>query len=81
MLAHPVNKTDNAAYSGLKAIFEKSLAVSKNLPAGHVLTFDDLEAKKPAGHGVSARDFKSVLGRKLKHRLNRYDFLTGENLV
>ncbi|MFK8165204.1 MAG: N-acetylneuraminate synthase family protein, partial [Lewinella sp.] len=26
MLAHPVDKTDNAAYAGLKAIFEKSLA-------------------------------------------------------
>ena len=80
MLAHPVDKTDNTAYAGLKAIFEKSLAVSKDLPAGHLLTFDDLEAKKPAGHGVSARDFKSVLGRKLKHGLTQYDFLTAEDL-
>lgn len=81
MLAHPIDKTDNSAYAGLKAIFEKSLAVSKDLPVGHVLTFDDLEAKKPAGHGVAAREFKSVIGRKLKRGLNRYDFLTDRDLL
>jgi len=81
MLAHPVDKTDNSQYGGLKAIFEKSLAVSRDLPAGHVLTFADLEAKKPAGHGVPAREFRSVIGRKLATPLERYSFLTEECLL
>jgi N-acetylneuraminate synthase len=80
MLANPIDKTDNSAYGSLKAIFEKSLAVSKDLPAGHVLTFNDLEAKKPAGYGIAASDFRAVLGRKLSRALARYDFLTAEDL-
>lgn len=80
MLANPIDKTDNSAYGGLKAIFEKSLAVSRDLPAGHVLTFDDLEAKKPAGHGIAASDFRAVLGRSLNRVRSRYDFLTEADL-
>ena len=36
------NKTDNSKFEELKKIFEKSLAVNKDLPAGHILQFDDL---------------------------------------
>ncbi|MEL7163498.1 MAG: N-acetylneuraminate synthase family protein, partial [Bacteroidota bacterium] len=80
MLAHPIDKTDNEAYTGLKAIFEKSLAVSRDLPTGHVLAFDDLEAKKPAGHGIPASQFREVLGRRLRGPLQQYDFLTATDL-
>lgn len=80
MLAHPVDKTDNRQYQNLKAIFEKSLAVSRDLPAGHTLTFDDLEAKKPAGHGIAASDFRRVVGHRLGRDLRRYDFLLEEDL-
>ncbi len=81
MLAHPVDKSSNAEYRDLKSIFEKSLAVSRDLPAGHRLTFEDLEAKKPAGHGLAARDFRTVLGRSLLHPLRQYDFLTDSDLT
>jgi N-acetylneuraminate synthase len=81
MLAHPIDKTDNTAFQPLKKIFEKSLAVSRDLPAGHVLGFDDLEAKKPAGYGVAAQDFRSVLGRTLRHALGQYDFLNESDLL
>ncbi|RME94290.1 MAG: N-acetylneuraminate synthase [Bacteroidetes bacterium] len=73
--AHPVDKHDNSAYTELKQIFEKSLAVRHDLPAGHILTFDDLEAKKPAGQGISARDYRQVLGKPLKLAKQQYDFL------
>jgi N-acetylneuraminate synthase len=76
MLANPIDKTDNSQYAGLKAIFEKSLAVSQDLPAGHLLTFDDLEAKKPAGHGIPASEFRSLIGKPLAKALKKYDFLT-----
>lgn len=81
MLAHPIDKSNNGPYAKLKSIFEKSLAVSKDLPAGHVLTFDDLEAKKPAGHGIPAQNFRSVIGHTLARPLTRYDFLTADDLV
>ena len=41
----------------------------------HEITFDDLEAKKPAQQGISANDFKSVIGKKLIKAKSKYDFL------
>jgi len=41
---------------------------------------NDLEAKKPAGYGIAASEFREVLGRSLKRPLARYDFLTYEDL-
>jgi len=40
-----------------------------------------LEAKKPRGYGISASEYKSVLGRKLKVDLKAWSFLKPENLL
>jgi N-acetylneuraminate synthase len=77
----PVNKNSNDDFKALKSIFEKSLAINKNLPAGHVLTFADLESKKPKGFGISAADFQQVIGRKLKSDKTQWDFLNEEDLA
>ncbi|WGK63806.1 N-acetylneuraminate synthase family protein [Croceiramulus getboli] len=69
------DKSDNSAFQSLKSIFEKSLAVNKALSKGHVLTFEDLEAKKPKGYGIDAADFQELLGKKLKRPLQQWDFL------
>lgn len=81
MLANPIDKTDNSQYSSLKSIFEKSLALSRDLPQGHRLAFDDLEAKKPAGQGIAASSFRDVIGRKLSRAMQQYDFLTEQDLA
>jgi N-acetylneuraminate synthase len=80
-LNSPIDKNDNSAFAKVKSIFEKSLAVNKELKAGHILTFDDLEAKKPKGYGIDASRFQEVIGRKLSHELHAYDFLTEEDLA
>lgn len=72
---HPINKHDNSNFKELKSIFEKSLAVNKTLPAGHTLTFEDLESKKPKGYGITASEFQEVIGKKLKRDLEQWDFL------
>lgn len=77
----PINKNSNEDFKALKSIFEKSLAINKNLPAGHVLTFADLESKKPKGFGISAADFQQVIGRKLKVDKTQWDFLNEEDLA
>jgi len=79
-LATPTDKGDNSQYGVLKQIFEKSLAVNKDLPAGHSITVNDLEAKKPKGHGIPASQFREILGNKLARSLTRYDFLRDEDL-
>lgn len=79
-LQNPIDKNDNSKFEGLKNIFEKSLAVNKDLPAGHILTFDDLEAKKPKGFGLAASEFEKILGKKIKKKLNQWDFLEEKDL-
>ncbi|MFM2229281.1 MAG: hypothetical protein RL607_539 [Bacteroidota bacterium] len=79
-LTHPVDKNDTTVYLELKKMFGKSLAVNKNLPAGHLLTFEDLEAKKPMGYGINAQDFQKVLGKKLSNDKAQWDFLTEDDL-
>lgn len=79
-LNKPVDKNSNEAYAGLKSIFEKSLAVNKDLPVGHIIRFEDLEAKKPAGMGIAAGTFRDVIGRSLSTPKKQYDFLTETDL-
>jgi len=79
-LQHPVDKNDNSNFTGLKNIFEKSLAVNKDLKAGHMLRFEDLEAKKPKGYGMEASRFEEVIGRKLNRDLKQWEFLREESL-
>jgi len=70
-----LNKDSSDSFNEVKKIFQKSLAVNKDLAAGHVIGFDDLEAKKPAGQGIDARDFKKIIGKALKQNKSAQDFL------
>jgi N,N'-diacetyllegionaminate synthase len=79
-LQNPVNKENNEAFEPLKKIFEKSLAVNKDLPAGHILQLSDLEAKKPKGYGIDAALFETVLGKTLKKELKQWNFLNETDL-
>ena len=79
-LNNPINKNDNTQFSKLKSIFEKSLAVNKSLPKGHVITFSDLETKKPKGFGILASEYESVIGKPITKNLNKWDFLTKEDI-
>lgn len=75
----PINKNDNSKYFDLKQIFEKSLAVNKNLEKGSEIFFDDLEAKKPKGYGIAASEFEKFIGKKLIVSKNKWDFLNIED--
>lgn len=79
-LAHPIDKTNTDAFTNLKQIFEKSLAVNKDLPKDHILTFDDLESKKPKSFGLEAHRFQEVIGKALTKDLKQWDFLNEGDL-
>lgn len=76
----PIDKDDISAFKELKGIFEKSLAVNKNLPKGHIISFDDLEGKKPFGKGISASEFKNIMGRSINRPLKQWEFLNETDL-
>ncbi len=79
-LNNPINKNDNSIFKPLKNIFEKSLAVNKTLPKGHVIRFEDLESKKPNNYGINASEYERVVGNTLKTKIEKWSFLKDENL-
>ncbi|RXJ68992.1 N-acetylneuraminate synthase [Halarcobacter ebronensis] len=79
-LKNRVDKSDNSNFKELKSIFEKSLSVNRDMKAGEVVSFDDLEAKKPFGYGISSKDYQVVIGKKLKKDLCKWDFLNKEDI-
>lgn len=78
---NPIEKNNNENFRELKSIFEKSLAINKDLPKGHTITFADLESKKPSGFGISAKEFKNVIGKKLANNKTKWEFLNEEDLA
>ncbi len=80
-LQSPVNKNDNSAFTEVKNIFEKSLAINKDLPNGHIITFEDLEAKKPKGYGINAKNYKDIIGKRVKNNMKQWDFLNETDLT
>ena len=76
-----INKNDISKFSELKLIFEKSLAVNKDLKKGHVIRFEDLEAKKPANKGISASEFESIIGTQLQRNMSQWEFLNNEDIT
>lgn len=79
-LMKPVDKFDNSKFTELKSIFEKSLSINKDLKAGHIIQFSDLEAKKPANKGIKASQFNNVIGEKLSRDMKQWDFLTEDDI-
>ena len=74
------NKESSESFADLKKIFQKSLAVNKDLEAGHIISFNDLETKKPSGYGIDAKDFKKIIGKTLKQKKSAQDFLNESDL-
>ena len=77
----PIDKNNTSKFSELKLIFEKSLAVNKDLNIGHIIRFEDLEAKKPANKGISASEFESVIGNRLQRKISQWEFLNNEDIT
>jgi len=73
---HKIDKKDNSNYKELKQIFEKSLAVNRDMKKGEAICFEDLEAKKPYGYGIAAKRYAQIIGKRLKQDLKQWEFLT-----
>jgi len=80
-LSSPIDKNEfSKEFKELKKIFGKSLAVNKDLKKGDIITFDDLESKKPFGYGIAVENYKEVIGKKLKVDKKKWDFLRKEDI-
>jgi N-acetylneuraminate synthase/N,N'-diacetyllegionaminate synthase len=59
----------------VRDVSRQSVCVTRDLPAGHVLTRDDVTVKRP-GTGVPAAELENVLGRGLKRAVRANQLLT-----
>ncbi len=75
------SKQDVRTFNDLKIMFGKSLSVNKDLKKGSVLSITDLESKKPGNKGISAKEFRNVIGKELLVDLKQWDFLIPENIA
>lgn len=79
-LETPLDKdTEAGSRTDLRALFTKSLVARRPLRAGHVLTEDDLVAKKP-GTGVAPERLADVVGLELRSPLDVDELLPGDLL-
>ncbi|MBE2285087.1 MAG: N-acetylneuraminate synthase family protein [Prosthecobacter sp.] len=76
MKASPMVKDASAEQmEPLRRMFGQSLVAATDLAAGTALTRDNLSCRKP-GHGISAANLESVIGRTLKHAVKAAHFLS-----
>lgn len=80
-LANPIDKDAEArAMAPMRALFTKSVVARTSLGAGHVLTADDLVAKKP-GTGIPWARVGDLLGRQLARDLEVDQLLDEDDLM
>lgn len=79
-LQNPVKKDNVQEYSDLKRIFGKSLAVNRFMHKDEIITLSVLETKKPSNMGISASEYKRIVGKRVARDLPAYSFLNEEDL-
>ena len=57
----------------------RSIIVVKDLPAGHMLSMEDLDAKRP-GDGIPPNEFMRVIGKKVKRDIEADEMLLLDDL-
>ena len=67
-------ETDENFYL-LKNMFGRSLSVNKDHILGDLISFENLEGKKPADAGIPVSDYKNIIGKRLKQTKKKWDYL------
>ena len=70
MLENPVDKNNLNTYKEMKIIYQKSIVSACDIPEGEVIEMKHLAFKKP-GSGISAADYKNIIGRITKSKIKK----------
>jgi N-acetylneuraminate synthase len=80
MRAHPLDKAMlPESVTALRDIFTRSVVAARPLGAGTRLAREHLAAKKP-GTGIPAGELEGLVGRRLRHAVERDDLLAWDDL-
>ncbi len=81
MLYYPLDKDQMANDLGeMKGVFEKSIVAACDIPKGAALSMKHLAFKKP-GTGISANEYRDVLGRKTTRKIDRNTMLNQKDII
>ena len=72
-------RTLSEAETKARTKMRRSVVISNDYPAGTILTDEHIAFKRP-GNGVQPRNWRLLLGRRLKTDLEEGDLLLPENL-
>lgn len=78
-LANPVDRVNVPGREELRGLFTRSVALRHDLPAGTVLSREDLTLKKP-GSGIPPDDLDGLVGRRLRRATAADRLLTSSDL-
>tara|TARA_X000000950_G_scaffold180078_1_gene218401 strand:- start:22539 stop:23531 length:993 start_codon:yes stop_codon:yes gene_type:complete len=74
ILSKDVNKDDLRPLVQMRKIFQKSILYSDNLKKGKKITLKNVVFLKP-DKGISAQNYKSILGKKIKRDVKKNEFV------
>lgn len=70
------DKTLDESKRELRRMFGKALAINRDMRAGEILSFEDLEGKKPADGGLPVSEVGRIIGRRLSRDKQCGEFLS-----
>ncbi len=70
--------TKNEKISGHVKSFRRAIYFNKDLNKGHIIKFEDLICLRP-NHGVDARDYSKLVGKKIKKKIRAFEKITLQN--
>jgi N-acetylneuraminate synthase len=80
LLNNPVDKDALALeMAPMRSVFSKSVVARRDLPAGAILSEEDLAVKKP-GNGIPARRLRELVGARLKRDLGSNEAIREEDV-
>lgn len=79
IMANPVNKDNVESYAEMKTAFQKSVVAARDLSAGTTISEADLAYKKP-DRGVSASQYRSVIGKRLTVSKTKDEYIEKEDI-
>lgn len=75
-----VDKNNLTEFMEMKNIFQKSIVTSCELKKGEFLSKNNISFKKP-GNGISASQYKNILGKRLKRDMPQNIQITWEDVI
>ncbi|MCB0392290.1 MAG: N-acetylneuraminate synthase family protein [Bdellovibrionales bacterium] len=72
--------TKSEIESGHVTSFRRAVYFNKDLPEGHTIQIEDLCFLRPC-HGIPAKDWKKLIGKRIKHNTKAFTKISKDNLL